>query len=290
LNGEKLGSYDQDGNPFYETTKEPIMKTKWMRLGVAAFVASAGLLGVAADARGEEKHAGPKLNVGGVETGKGGSIKGVVKFEGRQAARKAIRMSADAFCDKAHAEPQLDEKYVWGENGTLQNVFVYVSKGLEGKEVPASGRKAELDQTGCVYVPHVQGVVVNEELLILNNDATLHNVNMNSQSNGRFNIGMPAPGMKEIKKFTKPEIGTMTYKCDVHPWMLAYVHVVAHPYFAVTQADGTFEIKGLPAGEYEVSVWHEMKPFSPDKATQMVKVEEGKAAEVTVTYAPPAKP
>jgi hypothetical protein len=77
-------------------------------------------------------------------------------------------------------------------------------------------------------------------------------------------------------------------KCDVHPWMNAYIHVLDHPYFAVTQQDGTFEIKGLPPGDYEVSVWHEFPKFTPDKASVPVKVEAGKAAEVTFTYAPPA--
>lgn len=262
------------------------MKTHWMRLSVAAVVVGAGLLAMPHTTRAEE--AQPKLNVGGIESTTGGSVKGVVKFNGDPKARNPVRMAADAFCVKAHTEPPLEERYVWGANGTLQNVFVYVSKGLEGKEFPIPAGKPELDQSGCVYIPHVQGVVINQELLIKNNDATLHNVNMNSQLNGKFNIGMPAPGMKEIKKFAKAEMA-MPFKCDVHPWMLAYVHVMPNPFFAVTQADGTFEIKGLPAGEYELTVWHELKAFAPESATAKVKIEEGKAAEVTFTYAPPAK-
>ncbi|MCE9591811.1 MAG: carboxypeptidase-like regulatory domain-containing protein [Planctomycetes bacterium] len=261
------------------------MKTDWMRLSVVAMITCVGLLSPVAPVHAEESAA----NIGGVHDGKGGSITGTVKFSGDQKKPKINRdIVNDAYCGKQHKDPVLDETFVWGDNGTLQNVLVYVSKGLEGKTLPAPEAKAELDQIGCVYVPHVVGVVVNQPLTILSNDETLHNVQANCKSNTPFNEGMPAKGMKLSKKFTKPELG-MVFKCNVHGWMTAYVHVMSNQFFAVTQKAGTFEIKGLPPGEYELSVWHELKAFQPDHQTITVKVEEGKASDVTFTYSPPAK-
>lgn len=229
-----------------------------------------------------------KINVGGIE-GSGGSVKGIVKFNGKQVARKPIRMAADPFCDKAHGKdnPGLAEMFVFGDNDTLQNVFVYVSKGLEGKTFEAPKEVAHLDQVGCMYVPHVGGIMVGQDLTILNSDSTLHNVKAESKNNGSFNEGMPVKGMKLNKQFSKTEMG-MTFKCDVHPWMGAFVHVMSHPFYAVTQQDGTFELRGLPAGKYEISVWHEFNRFGPDKETYEVEVADGKASELTITYAPKA--
>ena len=226
-------------------------------------------------------------HVGGVEQA-GGTIKGVVNFDGKQAKRKPVRMSADKFCDSAHkGEPARDEKYVFGDDNTLQNVFVWVSKGLEGQSFSPEG-KAVLDQVGCVYVPHVSGVMVDQELDIINSDNTLHNVKVNSQNNGAFNEGMPVKGMVITKKLSKPEVG-LQFKCDVHPWMGAYLHVVEHPFFAVSGPDGSFEIRGLPPGEYEVSVWHEFDRFGPDQETAKVTVEGDETTEIAFTYAPKKK-
>ena len=226
-------------------------------------------------------------NVGGVDQ-PGGVVKGIVKFDGRQAKRKPIRMSADAYCDKAHKGTKaLNERYVFGDNGTLANVFIWVSKGLPGGTFATTG-KGKLDQVGCVYTPHVSGIVVNQELDIINSDNTLHNVKMNSNNNGSFNEGMPVKGMVLTKKFGKPEQGIL-FRCDVHPWMGAYLHVVEHPFFATSGGDGTFEIRGLPTGDYELSVWHEFNKFAPDHEKINVSVTEGDTEEVTVTYSPKKK-
>jgi len=229
----------------------------------------------------------PKIDIGGTADG-GGSIKGTVKFAGKQKKQGVDkRTKADPICHAAHADkPLLKETYVFGENDTLQNVFVYVSKGLKkGATFGPPITKAVMDQSGCQYVPHVAGVVVGESLQIHNNDQTVHNVKVTSKNNGKGNNQMGVGAAPISKKFKRAEIG-VHFKCDVHPWMGAYLHVMDHPYFAVTQKNGTFEIKGLPPGEYELTVWHELKAFKPDKPTATVTVEEGKAAEVTFTYAP----
>ncbi len=257
-------------------TRLPFKHRLWAIASAAVFAATP--LAPAAD---------KPLNVGGVDQ-PGGTIKGVVKFNGEQRARRPIVMSADPFCARAHADkPALTENYVFGDDNTLQNVFVQVSKGLEGKEFSKPDAAHVIDQHDCVYIPHVSGVVVGQTVEILNSDNTLHNVKANPQKNPGFNQGMPVKGMKLDKVFNQPEV--ITLQCDVHAWMNAHVHVVEHPFFAVTQQDGSFEIKGLPAGEYEISFWHELRAFAPDTPTVKVAVGEGETKEVTVTYAPRAR-
>ncbi len=249
----------------------------------------AAAVGVAVVMMSGHAHAdGQQGHIGGVDQA-GGSIKGVIKFDGKQAKRKKIRMDQDKYCIGAHKDDAVrEEKYVFGDNDTLQNVFVWVSKGVDSGSASAAGDKRVIDQVGCVYTPHVSGVVVDQQLDILNSDNTLHNVKVNSQDNGSFNEGMPVKGMVLTKKFSKPEMG-IAFKCDVHPWMGAYLHVVEHPFFAVSGADGSFEIRGLAPGEYEISTWHEFDRFGPDQETVTVKVEADQAAEVTFTYSPKKK-
>lgn len=265
-------------------------RTIQMSLAIAAFGFCAGFEDPNPAARDSESNAkaGDVLNIGGVE-GSGGTIKGVVKFSGKQAKQGKYRTDADPKCHAMHKDsPLLKEKFVFGKDDTLQNVFVYISKGLEGKTFDPPARKAVLDQRGCVYIPHVSGVVVRQTLDILNSDETTHNVKLRSKNNGQDNKAMPTKGMVVSKIFKKPEM-SVKYVCDVHNWMGAYVHVMSHPYFAVTQENGTFEIRGVPAGEYEISPWHEFSKFKPDKTSVAITVVDGETAEVAFTYSPPKK-
>ncbi len=166
----------------------------------------------------------------------------------------AIKMAADPVCDGLHEEPVYSEKVVAAE-GNLANVFVYVKSGLTGS-YPAPADKALLNQQGCQYSPHVSGIMVGQTLVIKNSDPTLHNVHAMAKKNEEFNQGQPFQNMEIEKTFDKPEV-MVPFKCDVHPWMSSYMGVLEHPFFAVTGADGSFSIEGLPAGKYEVEAWHE---------------------------------
>jgi plastocyanin len=150
---------------------------------------------------------------------------------------------------------------------------VWVKAGLEGKQLPAPSAPATLDQKGCRYEPHVVGVMVGQELLIRNSDDLLHNIHALPFENKEFNFGQPSKGMEEKKTFAKQEV-MVKVKCDVHPWMSAWVGVVAHPCFAVTDATGKFEIKGVPPGKYTVEVWQEKYK----SVTADVEVKAGAAA------------
>ncbi len=190
-----------------------------------------------------------------------GRVVGVIKFDGKPPRRKPIRMSADAFCNKAHDEKVFDPSTIVNDDGTVQNAFVYVKSGLSGSFSPPS-TQVVMDQVGCMYRPHVVGVMAGQPLLILNSDNTLHNVKMNSSSNGSFNEGMPVQGMQIQKTLSKQEMG-ISFKCDVHPWMGALLYVTDHPFFGVSDVEGRFEIKGLPPGTYTLEVVHENKKIAP---------------------------
>lgn len=183
------------------------------------------------------------------------SVKGIVKFEGAAPAREAIDMKTDAVCAKAHAEPVLKEDLIVGKDGGMRNVFVYVKKGIDGKfEAPKEA--AKLDQHGCAYVPHVFGIVVGQKITVHNSDGTTHNVHTFGKKNKPINQAQPA-GSKELEiEWKTAEMG-VPIKCDMHPWMSAVCFVVKHPFFAVTDERGAFEIKNLPAGDYTIEAVHE---------------------------------
>lgn len=225
----------------------------------------------------------------------GGNISGVVKFKGEPPKPRLLtEIAANSFCN-SHAVTNgvfpPSDRFVLGKNGsdtTLANVLVYVSKGLEGKKFEAPKEPVVIDQVNCIYTPHVVAVMTGQTLEVRNSDETLHNVMTRPKNNKGFNDGMPGTGKKLLKTFDKPELG-IDLKCFMHPWMLGYVHVLENPFYAITQPDGSFEIKGLPPGEYEVSVFHEYSRFSPETEKVTVKVSESDNQRVDFTYTMPAR-
>lgn len=216
----------------------------------------------------------------GLESSYAGTVTGKVSFNGTAPEAKKIDMAADPACAALHPEPLKTEEVVVNAEGALQNVFVYVKEGLEGKTFEtATEAPVILDQKGCHYTPHVFGIQVGQPLEIINSDPTLHNVHAMPKRTKEFNVGMPIPGMKIKKKFEAPEIGAK-FKCDVHPWMNAYANIVTHPFYGVSGDGGVFEIKNLPAGSYTLEAWHEKFGVQ----TQPVTVDETGTATVDFTF------
>jgi hypothetical protein len=198
------------------------------------------------------------------------SITGTVKLDGTAKKAKKInsQLDGDKFCGPQRGgQDVFNEDIVVGEGNMLANVLVWVKGGVKGK-FDAPKDAAVIDQKGCVYRPHVVVVQVNQTLTIKNSDDTMHNIHSVPSVNKEFNEGQGKAGMTSDKQFSTPEIG-IKIKCDVHAWMSAWLHVIEHPFHAVTGPDGKFEIKGLPAGTYEVEAWHEK--LANGKETKTVK-------------------
>jgi plastocyanin len=185
------------------------------------------------------------------------TVTGTITFTGKPPALKPLAMDADPACAKKHSKPVPGEMLVLGGGNTMANVIVWVSKGLPaGKTFPVPKTPVTLDQNGCVYVPHAMGIMVGQAYRILNSDGILHNVHTLPKINPSFNRAMPATSKEASTTFAKPE-PIFQIKCDVHPWMSAYIGVFTHPFFATTGTDGKFTIPGLDAGTYEITAWHE---------------------------------
>jgi plastocyanin len=209
-----------------------------------------------------------------VQTGTG-IIRGEVKFEGKPPKMGVIKNEP---CHE-DAGPIEEETVIVNGNGTLRNVLVSVEGAGHGDG--ASREPALLDQKDCRYVPHVLGVQVGQALRLRSSDPTMHNVHYVPDANPQGNYGFTKAGDERTVKFAGPEVVRM--KCDVHPWMTAYVGVFENPFFAVTGEDGSFEIKGLAAGEYKLVAWHERY----GRLEQLLTVNEAAPAETSFAYKAP---
>jgi plastocyanin len=202
-----------------------------------------------------------------------GVIRGNVKFIGTPPLMKTFT-STEACCQSD--SPLADETVLVNSNGTLRNVLVYLENApaTDGSHQPP----ALLDQVHCHYVPHVIGVQVGQTLTIRSSDPTMHNVHFICDKNPVRNLAMVQAGQEIPVKFDYAEIVKM--KCDVHPWMTAWVGVFDNPFFAVTQDDGSFQIKNIPAGTYKLVALHELY----GRAEQTITVADDKPADVQFVF------
>ncbi|MCM2268548.1 MAG: carboxypeptidase regulatory-like domain-containing protein [Thermoanaerobaculia bacterium] len=209
------------------------------------------------------------------------AITGTVTYNGKVPNLKPLAMDADPACAAKHTSPVANEMLVLGAGNALANVMVRVKSPVSGT-FTAPAQPAVIDQDGCQYSPHVLGVMVGQTLKIKNSDGLLHNVHALPKVNTPFNMAMPANRTEADTKFGKEE-GMFLVKCDVHPWMSAYVGVFTNPFFAVSGKDGKFSIGGLPPGTYEVEAWHEKL----GTRSASVTVAADKSATVDFAFAPP---
>ena len=206
-------------------------------------------------------------------TGNEGNITGSIAFTGEAPAARKLDTSNDSKC----GEVMLDDVAV--SDGKLQNVFVYVKGGLPQASFETPATEVTLDQKGCKFTPRVIGVQTGQMLSILNSDSTNHNVHPIPKFNREWNESQLA-GQGPIKrKFPKQEL-LIPVKCNQHAWMTAFIGVMGHPFFAVSDAAGSFTIKGLPPGEYEIEAWHEK--FGAK--TMKVKVEAKADAKADFSF------
>jgi plastocyanin len=210
-----------------------------------------------------------------------GRVKGKVVLKGTPPAERPIAaLKSDPNCGKANAAAQVTTRnYVVAADGGLANVLVQVKQGLSGS-FPAPATKPLIDQLGCMYEPYISAVMTGQKFDIRNSDPFMHNVNASAKINKGFNFAQANAGQVNEKVFDKPE--QVRFACNVHPWMIAYVNVLEHPFFAVTNPQGEFELPaGLPAGKYTVEVSH----LKAGTQTFEVEIAAGKGAEATVELA-----
>ena len=229
------------------------MKTKTMRpavlLAVAAAV-SAGYFG-----SGVTRAATPVANVAGT-----------VKFDGPAPKRTVLSMLKEPSCAAIHKTPPLAEDVVVGPDGALENVVIYISEGLPDMVWDAPPTPVTLSQDGCTYTPHVIALQTGQKLRIVNDDKTSHNIHPMPSGNVEWNKSQPSGVPPFEESFARQEIG-IPVKCNVHSWMRAYISVLRHPFFSVSNEKGSFQIKNLPPGNYTVTAWHEKLGTSTQKIT-----------------------
>jgi hypothetical protein len=212
-----------------------------------------------------------------VDPATAGSISGAIRFQGRKPVKKPIDMSGDPACVEAHAGKAFDESLVVDSAGSLANVFIYVKSGLEGKTFETPTAKITLDQHGCGFQPRVLGIQTSQPLEISNTDPVTHNIHPVAQVNREWNHSQGAGEPPITRKFLRPEV-MIRVKCNIHSWMRAFIGVVEHPYFAVSGANGKFEIPNLPPGDYVIEAWHETL------GTQQMKVTVAPSAKQQIDF------
>jgi plastocyanin len=213
-----------------------------------------------------------------VDSATAGSIHGIVRYQGKVPPKKPIDLSEDPACVEAHHGKAYDESILVGRGGAFANAFVYVSKGLEGKNFATPAEAVVIDQKGCWFHPHVLGVQVNQTVDIINSDPVTHNIHPMAATNRAWNHSQGPGDPPMHRKFTKPEV-MIPVKCNIHDWMHAYIGVLDHPYFAVSAEDGTFTIPNLPPGTYTLTIWHEKLGTQDQQIT--ISPQQSAAADFT---------
>ncbi len=206
------------------------------------------------------------------------TITGTVSFQGTPPENPALDMREEPDCAAKYANGPRDP-IVAVRDGRLKNVFVRVVGGLPDGPYPPLAETPSVDQDGCLYIPRVLGVMAGQSFEIRNSDPLLHNIRARPTVNRGFNISQPRAGMVATRTFSEPE-DNISFDCNVHGWMHASVFVMPHPYFGASSEDGSFSIRGLPAGTYEIEAWHETLGTRRGTAT----VEDGGTATVEFTF------
>ena len=165
-------------------------------------------------------------------------------------------MSGDPACAELHKRWISDESLLVNSKGFVANAFVYIDRGLENKTFAIPQQPVVIDQRGCWFRPRVLGIQTGQMVRVTNSDPVTHNIHPVAVTNREWNHSQGPRDAPLIRKFSHREI-MIPVKCNIHGWMQAYFGVVEHPYFVVTDGDGSFNLGNLPSGTYTISVWHE---------------------------------
>lgn len=224
-----------------------------------------------------------------IQTASAGDITGKITLKGTPPAAPEMPLKADPNCGKikgvadAAGNPHMPF-YVVDKNGGLADVFIYVKEGPISKTSTPPAQPVVMDQVQCQYTPYVIGAQTKQKILVKNSDPLMHNVHPQPTVAGNKEANKAQMANSTPLEFTFDNVEVfLKFRCDVHPWMFAYVGVVDHPYFAVSGKDGTYKISNVPPGDYVIEAVHRKTHPSGKGVTQKIKVgADGAKADFTV--------
>jgi plastocyanin len=238
-----------------------------------------GLLLASCFACGEKEAAKPARQPTPLDLSTTGTISGQVRFDGPVPAQGVLQLGGWSECAAQHPGGNPPAGDVLVNDGKLQNAVVYVKEGLGDRVFVVPTEPLVIDQKGCVFLPRIAGAQVDQPLRLLNSDMMAHNVHGLPKNSAQWNFSLGVKGTSRTISVSKPET-MIEIKCDIHPWMRAYLGVFDHPYFALSGTDGAFSLKNLPPGEYTVAAWHERFGTQTQKVTLGAKETQ----EITFTF------
>jgi hypothetical protein len=207
-----------------------------------------------------------------------GVIVGTVELEGAAPSGTRLRLAGDRACTPG-GRSEVDAGDVLVRAGRVENVFVYVARGLEGRVFERPKHAVRIDQRGCAFTPRISAAETGQPIEFLNSDPTLHNVRVVTEHSAGMNFGLAVRGASRAIHLDAAEV-MVGVRCDVHPWMRAWVAILDHPFFALTAADGSFRLGGIPASDYTLAAWHER--FGRKEIP--VSVRAGQTTDVLLRY------
>ncbi len=214
-----------------------------------------------------------------VDPNTAGVVTGRALLAGKKPARIKVNMDEEPQCARLHQTGVFDDRIVAASDGALANVFVHIKRGLEDKKFEPPADAAVMDQRGCWFGPRVLGMQVGQTFKVTNSDPFTHNIHPLAQINRDWNQSQ-SPGADPLtRRFAEPEV-MIRVKCNIHSWMRAWVGVVAHPYFAVTGADGAFQLRDVPPGNYLIEAWQE----ELGRQEQQVTLAPAGKSEIVFTF------
>jgi plastocyanin len=214
-----------------------------------------------------------------VDSTTAGSVTGTVNLEGTPPRMRPINMAADPVCAGMHPQAVTTQSIVMGDNGTLQNVFVYLKGDFSAFTIETPTTPVALDQRGCMFQPHVMGMRTSQPIRVTNSDQTTHNVHPVPKNNREWNETQPPGSAPLTQNFPREEIA-IAVKCNIHPWMQSYVAVLNNPYFQVTGSDGRFNLGNIPPGTYTLTAWHEL--YGASEQTVTIGPSESRTLNFTI--------
>ncbi|HEY4309906.1 MAG TPA: hypothetical protein VGN12_10680 [Pirellulales bacterium] len=184
-----------------------------------------------------------------------GNLKGKFVYDGKAPEPQKLNVAKEPMC---MTHNPVDESLVVGADGGIKNVVIFCrTKGVKvNPEVEKHPDKVELDNKDCRFEPHILPMLISQTLVVKNSDPFSHNSNV-TEVGGQGANPLISPGKEATYKYARAQVIPQPVACNIHPWMKALVLPRDNPYFAVSNADGSFEIKDLPAGKLEFQVWQE---------------------------------